>query len=88
MTALRLATDAALLTAAGATGPLACSVSSISDAAGCDRRPDVSVWRGDRLVRVYEAARVDEGANFLPRERQKMLHYDDYGIPWTFEEVK
>jgi hypothetical protein len=54
-----------------------------------DRRPDVTVWDSQgRLLKVYEAARVDHTGNFVRREQLKMYEYYEWGIPSHFEEVK
>jgi RHS repeat-associated protein len=62
--------------------------SSIKRILTLDRRPDVSVWSGDRLLKVYEAARVDMSGNFVPREQRKMYEYFEMGIPYYFLSVK
>lgn len=63
--------------------------SSIKDALGIDRRPDVSVWDNDtgQLCKVYEAARTDSNGNFVPREQQKMFEYFEMGVSNFFGKV-
>jgi RHS repeat-associated protein len=63
---------------------------SIRSATGgqLDRGPDVSVWQGENLLKVYEAARVDQTGQFVPREQVKMYEYYEYGIPSYFRPVE
>jgi RHS repeat-associated protein len=61
---------------------------SIFRATGLNRRPDVSVWRNNQLLKVYEAARVDQSGNSVPREQIKMYEYYEYGIPYYFGKVQ
>jgi RHS repeat-associated protein len=61
---------------------------SIKSVLGIDRRPDVSVWRGKNLIKVYEAARVDQIGNFVAREQRKMYEYYEAGISYFFIAVK
>jgi len=63
---------------------------SIKDALGLDRRPDVIVRdsQTQQVLKVYEAARVDEFGNFVSREQQKMFEYWEIGLPYYFEPVR
>jgi hypothetical protein len=60
---------------------------SIWSKTGLNRRPDVSVWRNGQLLKVYEAGRVDQTGNLVPREQVKMYEYYEFGIPYYFGKV-
>jgi hypothetical protein len=54
------------------------------------RLPDVSVFdkKKGRIVKVYEAGRVESSGQPVPREHKKQLQYEAQGIQYYFLPVR
>jgi RHS repeat-associated protein len=55
---------------------------------GIDRRPDLTVWHGDDLIKIYEVARTYPNGSMVTREQLKMVEYWENGLPYFFHLLK